>query len=185
VAASLVLFAVGGAFGLLLVIPLMLKVLQSFVTPSMTQMLRLGELLRFEYNMCLACGILFQLPLVTLILAWMGVVTPAFLLKKWRHAIVIVLFITAIITPGDVASAQIFLGFPSWGSTFSASPWPSWSGASPRRFAMKSGPRPARSARGPRGGGQDGGGVLLAVDAGNTNVVVGCSRARGSRRAIA
>ena len=47
-----------------------------------------------------------------LILAWIGVVTPSFLLRKWRHAIVVVLFITAIITPGDVASAQIFMGLP-------------------------------------------------------------------------
>ncbi len=112
VVSSLVLFLVGGAFAYFLVIPAMVKVLLSFQTPSMKQMLQLSEVLKFVYNMILACGILFQLPLVTLILAWVGIVTPQFLLKKWRHAIVIVLFITAIVTPGDVASAQLFLGLP-------------------------------------------------------------------------
>lgn len=112
VASSLVLFLLGGAFAYFLVIPAMVKVLLSFRTPSMQQMLQLSEVLKFVYNMILACGILFQLPLVTLILAWVGIVTPQFLLKKWRHAIVIVLMITALVTPGDVATAQIFLGLP-------------------------------------------------------------------------
>jgi sec-independent protein translocase protein TatC len=112
VVASLVLFLMGAAFAYFLVIPAMIKVLLAFQTPSMQQLLQLSEVLKFVYNMILACGILFQLPLVTLILAWIGVVTPSFLLRKWRHAIVVVLFITAIITPGDVASAQIFMGLP-------------------------------------------------------------------------
>ncbi len=112
VASSLVLFVIGIAFALFLVIPSMMKVLLAFQTASMAPMLRLQDVLRFIYNMCLACGVLFQLPLVTLLLTAIGVVTPGFLLSKWRHAIVLVLFLTAIITPGDVASAQIFMGIP-------------------------------------------------------------------------
>jgi len=112
VVASLVLFVTGGAFGFYLVIPAMIATFGAFQTASMFQMIQLGELVKFVNNMIIACGILFQLPLVTLILTWMGFVTPQFLLSKWRHAIVIVLFLTAIITPGDVASAQIFMGLP-------------------------------------------------------------------------
>jgi sec-independent protein translocase protein TatC len=112
VLSSLVLFLTGVAFAFYMVIPAIIQVLRTFLTPSMRQNLRLSDVLGFVYNMCLACGILFQLPLATLLLSWAGLVTPRFLLSKWRHAIVLVLFITAIITPGDVATAQIFLGIP-------------------------------------------------------------------------
>ncbi|MBI5837292.1 MAG: twin-arginine translocase subunit TatC [Candidatus Eisenbacteria bacterium] len=109
---SLLLFASGGAFAFFMVIPAIIKVMETFLTPSMQQVLRLHDVLGFVYNLCLACGILFQLPLVTLILSWIGLVTPRFLLGKWRHAVIGILILTAVITPGDVASAQIFLGIP-------------------------------------------------------------------------
>ncbi len=111
-AASLGLFALGGLFAFFMVIPAILGVLTTFLTPSMSQSLRLNDVLGFVYNLCLACGILFQLPLITLLLSWIGLVRPETLLSKWRHAIVGVLVLTAVITPGDVATAQIFLGIP-------------------------------------------------------------------------
>jgi sec-independent protein translocase protein TatC len=39
-------------------------------------------------------------------------VTPVFLLKQWRVAIVIIFVVTAAITPGDVVSAQVIMGIP-------------------------------------------------------------------------
>ncbi|HVP38229.1 MAG TPA: twin-arginine translocase subunit TatC [Candidatus Saccharimonadales bacterium] len=109
---SLALFVLGGAFGFFMVVPAILEVLKKFRTPSMIVMLRLHDVLGFVYNMCLASGILFQLPLVTLMLSWIGLVTPAFLLSKWRHAIVLTLILTAAVTPGDVVWAQVFMGIP-------------------------------------------------------------------------
>src|SRR5262249_30712353 len=103
---SLVLFVAGAAFGLYLVVPAIITVLKTFLTPSMRQDLRLSEVLGFIYKLCFACGVLFQLPLATLLLSWIGLVTPRFLLSKWRHAVVIILILTAVITPGDVATAQ-------------------------------------------------------------------------------
>jgi sec-independent protein translocase protein TatC len=115
---SLTLFFLGGAFAFFMVVPAIVRVMKTFLTPSMTQMLRLHDVLGFVYNLVLACGVLFQLPLVTLLLSWIGLVTPMFLLGKWRHAVVIILVLTAAITPGDVASAQLFLGIPIVGLYF-------------------------------------------------------------------
>jgi sec-independent protein translocase protein TatC len=42
----------------------------------------------------------------------MGLVTPKQLLRQWRYAIVGVFFVTAVITPGDVVTAQIVMGVP-------------------------------------------------------------------------
>ncbi len=111
-ATSLVLFAAGAAASYFYVVPLVIQVLNGFLTPSMVQQIQLGSLLGFVYNMSLACGLVCQLPLVTMTLTAIGLVSPQFLLKQWRYAIVGVFFITAIITPGDVWTAQIVMGVP-------------------------------------------------------------------------
>jgi len=111
-AASLILFAAGAAASYFYVVPLVIQVLSGFLTPSMVQQIQLGSLLGFVYNMSLACGLVCQLPLVTMTLTAIGLVTPQFLLKQWRYAIVGSFFVTAIITPGDVWTAQIVMGLP-------------------------------------------------------------------------
>jgi sec-independent protein translocase protein TatC len=110
--ASYVLFAAGAWAAYGYVVPLVVRVLGGFMTPSVTAEIRLSELLGFSYNMALACGVVFQLPLVCMTLTAIGLVTPGFLLRQWRIAIVAVFFVTAIITPGDVVTAQIVMGVP-------------------------------------------------------------------------
>lgn len=111
-AASLLLFAAGAAAAYFYVVPLVIEVLSNFMTASMVAQIRLGALLGFVYNMALACGLVCQLPLVTMTLTAIGLVTPKMLLKQWRYAIVGTFFVTAVITPGDVVTAQIVMGVP-------------------------------------------------------------------------
>jgi sec-independent protein translocase protein TatC len=94
------------------VVPLVLHVLSGFMTPSMVAQIRLSDLLGFFYNLGFACGLLCQLPLVTMTLTALGLVTPRTLLRQWRFAIVGAFLVTAIITPGDVVTAQIVMGLP-------------------------------------------------------------------------
>jgi sec-independent protein translocase protein TatC len=115
---SMVLFALGAWAAYGYVVPMVVRVLTGFLTPSMTAQIRVGELLGFAYNLCLACGLLFQLPLVTMTLTAIGLVTPSFLLRQWRYAIVATFLLTAIITPGDVLSAQVVMGLPMTGLYF-------------------------------------------------------------------
>ena len=116
--ASMLLFALGvwAAFGYL--VPLVVQVLTRFVTPSVRPEIRLATLLGFFYNLALACGLVFQLPLVTMALTALGLVTPTFLIRQWRYALVLVFFLTAIITPGDVVTAQLIMGVPMTGLYF-------------------------------------------------------------------
>lgn len=109
---SMVLFAVGLWAAYAYVVPLVLHVLTGFMTPSMVAQIRLSDLLGFFYNLGLACGLVCQLPLVTMTLTAMGLVTPRQLLQQWRYAIVGAFMVTAIITPGDVVTAQIVMGLP-------------------------------------------------------------------------
>jgi len=109
---SMVMFGLGAWAAYDYVVPLVIRVLSGFMLPGMKAEIRLGALLDFVYNLALACGLLFQLPLVTMSLTAMGLVTPSFLLRQWRYAIVLTFLATAIITPGDVISAQIIMGIP-------------------------------------------------------------------------
>jgi sec-independent protein translocase protein TatC len=118
--ASMVLFAVGAWAAYGYVVPMVIRVLTGFLTPSMKAEIRVGELLGFAYNLCLACGLVFQMPLVTMALTAMGFVTPGFLLRQWRYAIVAAFIVTAVITPGDVLSAQIVMGVPMTGLYFAS-----------------------------------------------------------------
>lgn len=109
---SMLLFAAGvwGAYAY--VTPLVVDVLGQFATPSMKAEIRLSTLLGFFYNMALACGVVFQLPMVTMALTALGLVSPGTLLRGWRVALVAVFLATAIITPGDVVTAQLVMGVP-------------------------------------------------------------------------
>jgi len=109
---SLILFFTGAALAIGVVVPIVLEVLNQFTTASMRQDIRLSALLGFIYNLALATGAVFQLPLVAGALAAMHIVTSRWLLKQWRLAIVGTLVVSALITPGDVVTAQIILGIP-------------------------------------------------------------------------
>lgn len=115
---SMFMFALGAWAAYGYVVPLVIRVLSGFTTPSMKPEIQLGSLLSFVYNLALACGLVFQLPLVTMTLTAVGIVTPSFLLRQWRYAIVLVFIVTAIITPGDVMTAQIVMGIPMTGLYF-------------------------------------------------------------------
>ena len=109
---SMVLFALGAWAAYAYVVPLVVRVLEQFTVPGVTAEIRLSSLLEFTYNLALACGLLMQMPMVALLLTAIGLVTPRFLLRQWRAALVVIFVVTALITPGDVVSAQLIMGLP-------------------------------------------------------------------------
>ena len=109
---SMVLFAAGAWAAYGYVVPLVVHVLEQFNVPNVSSEIRLGALLEFTYNLAIACGLLMQMPMVALLLTAIGLVTPRFLLRQWRAALVVIFVVTALITPGDVVSAQLIMGLP-------------------------------------------------------------------------
>ena len=109
---SMVLFALGAWAAYGYVVPLVVRVLEQFLVKGVMTQIRLSALLDFTYNLALACGILMQLPMVTMLLTAIGVVRPRFLLQQWRAALVVIFILTALVTPGDVVSAQLIMGAP-------------------------------------------------------------------------
>jgi sec-independent protein translocase protein TatC len=115
---SCVLFVAGAGAAYFYVVPLVIEVLKTFLTDGMVSQIRLSFLLDFFYNMAIACGLLAQLPMVTMLLTGIGLVTPRFLLEQWRIAIIVIFVVTAAITPGDIVSAQLVMGLPMVGLYF-------------------------------------------------------------------
>jgi sec-independent protein translocase protein TatC len=111
VVSSCLLFYIGGFFGLLVLVPVVIKILLAFSTSSMSPTIAIGMLLGFILRLVLSCGLVFQLPLVTTVLTFAGIVSPQGLLARWRYAVLIIFVLAAVITPGDGPS-QLVLGIP-------------------------------------------------------------------------
>jgi sec-independent protein translocase protein TatC len=112
VVASTVLFLGGLAFSYWILTPLMMRLLVGFGTSHVQPNIAVDYLLDFIIKLALGTGIMFQLPLVVVLLTMVRVVSPRFLWSKWRHAIVIILVIAAVVTPGDGALSTLVLAGP-------------------------------------------------------------------------
>ncbi len=105
--ASAVLLYLGIAFAVELLLPMIVRMLQSFASDQVESRMSLLALLHFSVKMAAGCGLLFQLPLVLCLLAWFGVVSPRVLARQWRHAIFFIALAAAIVTPGDGPSMLV------------------------------------------------------------------------------
>ncbi len=109
---SSLLFFLGVAFGYYVVTPLSVNFLGSYsVSDQVARNIKIGSYIALLRSSVLASGLIFELPIVIYFLSKMGLVTPAFLKKYRKHALVIVLIIAAIITPPDIIS-QIIVAIP-------------------------------------------------------------------------
>jgi sec-independent protein translocase protein TatC len=108
---SLGCFLVGGVFAYFTVVPISLRFFLSFSSSTVTPMISVKEYVSYVGTTILACGVTFQLPLVLMFLTKIGIATPAFLIQKRRHAIILILIVSAIVTPPDVIT-QIIMAVP-------------------------------------------------------------------------
>jgi sec-independent protein translocase protein TatC len=108
---GVVLFAAGVLMAYYIVLPLALAFSMGFQTDALEQSIVAGEYLGMATRLLLAFGIVFELPVVILILSLLGLVTPEFLSANRRYAVAIITVLSCVITPGDVGSS-IFMMIP-------------------------------------------------------------------------
>jgi len=105
---SSLLFFAGVLFGYFVVIPMSVNFLATFTVSDMVKnQFTLNSYIGMVKTSILASGLFFELPIIIYFLTRLGLVTPEFLRKYRRYAIVIVLIIAAIVTPPDVVSQTI------------------------------------------------------------------------------
>jgi sec-independent protein translocase protein TatC len=106
------LFACGVLFGYYIISPLSVNFLGSYSVSDMVEnQINLMSYVSTVTSVTLASGIVFELPAVIYFLSRVGLVTPEFLRKYRRHALILILVLAAIITPPDVFS-QILVSLP-------------------------------------------------------------------------
>ena len=106
------LFLSGIMFGYFIVAPISINFLTNFtLDDSIMNEIDLNSYVSTVMMLVLACGIMFQLPVVVYFLTKAGIITPEFLKTYRKHAIVVILVLSALITPPDVIS-QILMCFP-------------------------------------------------------------------------
>jgi len=99
VPAATFLFAVGVAFAWFIMIPTAIGFLKSWQPDIFRPLWQASEYIPFVTSLAFWIGVSFETPLIIFIMAKAGLVTPQFLLKQWRFAIVIISIVAALITP--------------------------------------------------------------------------------------
>lgn len=106
---GLLLFCGGVALAYFLVLPMTLKFGMSFQSESLRQNLVIGNYISLVVKILLAFGIIFELPVVVMVLASLGLITSKFLVDKRRYALAGMAVIAAFVTPGDAVTLTIFM----------------------------------------------------------------------------
>lgn len=106
------LFFIGVLFGYYVVAPLSINFLGSYqVSAEVTNEFDLASYVATLRTSVIACGLIFELPIIVYFLTKVGLVTPEILKKYRKISLVVVLILSAVITPPDITS-QVVVAVP-------------------------------------------------------------------------
>ena len=112
--AAIVLFAAGLALGYLL-IPVAINFLLDFSLPGVRPLLGLAEYVGFVTTLMLAFGLALEFPVILYLLARMGILSYAFLSRRRRWAVLLIVLFAVVITPGDILIGSLTLAVVMYG----------------------------------------------------------------------
>ncbi len=109
---STICFLAGIVFAYFLMLPLTLKFAGEFGSVEIENNFAITEYMSIIISVMLAAGFVFELPMLSFFLSKIGILTPDFMRKFRRHAIVGILILAAFLTPGTDPVAQVLLAVP-------------------------------------------------------------------------
>lgn len=107
-----ILFVAGAAFTFYVVAPAGVHILLGWGRERFIPVLSVGRYFGFLFGLVVAGGVLFELPVVLVGLAKLGWVTRASLLKHFKTAVVLILILSAVLTPSPDAFTMLLLAGP-------------------------------------------------------------------------
>lgn len=110
---SSILFYCGIAFAFFIVCPVALKFFVNSAPDEVKVLLDIGNFMDFIVTVAFACGLAFQIPIITNLIIRSGIVSKQQLAAKRKHVIVLALILGMLLAPPDVFS-QILLAVPMW-----------------------------------------------------------------------
>jgi len=105
---TITLFTLGGYFGYKVAYPRALDFLIHFGR-QFQPMITIGEYTQLFLSIVLGMGLIFEMPILVFFLAFMGILSPGFMLKHFRYAVLLIFVVAAIVTPTpDVFNMCVF-----------------------------------------------------------------------------
>jgi sec-independent protein translocase protein TatC len=105
-------FLIGAAFSHYVVFPIVWGFFVSFRTDYLTFMPRVEPAFSMYLRLILALGITFQLPTLVLFLARMGMITPRFMIKNFKYAVLLIVIASAVLSPDGGGVGMVAMGGP-------------------------------------------------------------------------
>jgi sec-independent protein translocase protein TatC len=109
---STVSFAIGATFALTVIVPFAIKFLVGYKTENLVATVSVNRYIDFVLKFTIAFGLIFELPLALTVASRMGLVTPEFLARNRKYAILVNFLIAAILTPTPDAFNQLLMAGP-------------------------------------------------------------------------
>jgi sec-independent protein translocase protein TatC len=113
IVSSMILFLCGISFGYFILLPQMLDFLLRFAYDGPVKpLISINEYFNLILIVLIGLGLIFEMPILIFILSVFGVVTPKFLLKNFRYAMLIITVLAAIVTPTPDATTMLVFMAP-------------------------------------------------------------------------
>jgi sec-independent protein translocase protein TatC len=109
---STIFFGIGVLFCYMVLLPVAIPFLLSYKTESLVAIIRIGDYIDFVLKFLLASGVVFELPLIIVLLSRLGIVTPDTLAKYRKFAVLGAFIAGAILTPTPDVFNQLILSIP-------------------------------------------------------------------------
>ncbi len=108
-----ILFSIGVLFGYYLIAPLSINFLGSYqVSSEVKNMIDMDSYISTITVITFASGLLFELPILVYFLSSLGIISPAFMKRYRKHAVVVILILAAVITPSPDITSQLLVALP-------------------------------------------------------------------------
>ena len=108
-----ILFMTGVLFSYYMIVPMTINFLGSYqISTEIANTITMDSYISTVTTLTLATGLVFELPIIIYFLTRFGIVSPAFMRKHRRHAIVVILIVGAVITPSPDVSSQLMVSIP-------------------------------------------------------------------------
>lgn len=105
-------FILGGLFAYFIVIPSSLRFCLSFGRDELEPIISASKYISFITTLIIGCGLVFQMPILSFLLAKLGIIDAMTLRKKYKYAIVVIFIAAAVITPTTDVFNMLILSLP-------------------------------------------------------------------------
>ncbi len=105
-------FVLGAAFSHYIVFPIVWRFFVGFTNDFLTFTPRVEPAFSMYMRLILALGITFQLPTLVLFLARMGMITPRFMVRNFKYAVLLIILASAVLSPDGGGVGMVAMGGP-------------------------------------------------------------------------